>query len=290
MDTFLNDIRYALRNLLKRPAFTLVAALTLALGIGANSAIFSAVYALLLNPLPFPELNRVVAVWDSYPSRGVKRNEVAMANYLDWRAQNQSFEQLALYRWWSANLTGVDHPERIQGFLVTANFFDALGIKPIIGRNFTAEENQKGKDDVVILTYDLWQRRFGGDAKIVGKTITFDGVACAVVGVLPQRFAYPANAEVYGPIAITPKLAANRQFNSFYVVGRLKPGVSIQNAQADIDTITARLEQQYPQTNTGSRATAFPIVADTVRKYDTGLWIAMAAVAFVLLIACANVA
>ena len=290
MDTFLNDIRYALRNLLKRPAFTLVAALTLALGIGANSAIFSAVYALLLNPLPFPELNRVVAVWDSYPSRGVKRNEVAMANYLDWQAQNQSFEQLALYRWWSANLTGVDHPERIQGFLVTANFFDALGIKPIIGRNFTAEENQKGKDDVVILTYDLWQRRFGGDAKIVGKTITFDGVACAVVGVLPQRFAYPANAEVYGPIAITPKLAANRQFNSFYVVGRLKPGVSIQNAQADIDTITARLEQQYPQTNTGSRATAFPIVADTVRKYDTGLWIAMAAVAFVLLIACANVA
>ena len=290
MDTFVNDIRYAIRNLLKRPAFTLVAALTLALGIGANSAIFSAVYALLLNPLPFHDLNRVVAVWDSYPSRGVVRNEVAMANYLDWRSQNQSFEQLALYRWWSANLTGLDHPEKIQGFLVTANFFDTLGVNPIMGRNFTPEENQKGKDDVVILTYQLWQRRFGADPNIVGKTITLDDTNCVVVGVLPQTFAYPANAEVYGPIAITPKLAANRQFNSFYVVGRLKAGVSIQNAQADIDNITARLEQQYPETNTGSRATAFPIVADTVRKYETGLWIAMAAVAFVLLIACANVA
>ena len=130
MDTFLNDIRYAVRNLLKRPAFTLVAAITLALGIGANTAIFSSVYALLLKPLPFPELDRVVAVWDSYPSKGVVRNEVAMANYLDWKAQNQSFEQLALYTWWSTNLTGVEAPERIQGMSVTANFFDALGVKP----------------------------------------------------------------------------------------------------------------------------------------------------------------
>ena len=290
MDTFLNDIRYAIRNLLKRPGFTLIAALTLALGIGANSAIFSAVYALLLKPLPFPELNRVVTVWDSYPAHGVRRNEVAMANYLDWQAQNRSFEQLALYRWWSANLTGIDHPERFQGFLVTANFFDALGVKPIMGRNFTPEENQKGKDDIVILTYDLWQRRLGADLNIIGKTITLDGVPCVVVGVMPEKFNYPANAEVYGPIAITPKLAANRQFNSFYVVGRLHPGVSVPSAQADIDSITARLEQQYPATNTGSHATVFPIVADTVRKYDTGLWIAMAAVGFVLLIACANVA
>src|SRR5215211_5161082 len=118
MDAFLNDIRYAIRNLVKRPAFTLIAAITLALGIGANTAIFSSVYALLLKPLPFPELERVVAVWDSYPSRGVRRNEVSMANYLDWRAQSHSFEQLALYSWWSANLTAVDPPERIQGMVV----------------------------------------------------------------------------------------------------------------------------------------------------------------------------
>jgi putative ABC transport system permease protein len=290
MDTFLNDIRYAVRNLVKRPAFTIIAAITLALGIGANTAIFSSVYALLLKPLPFPELDRVVAVWDSYPSKGVLRNEVAMANYLDWKAQNQSFEQLALYSWWSTNFTGLDAPERIQGMTVTANFFDALGVKPIMGRNFTAEENEPGKDKVIVVTHNLWQRRFGGDPNIIGKTITLDSVAATIVGVLPEKFAYPANAELYGPIEISAKLAANRQFNSYYVVGRLKPGASIQSAQADIDNITARLEQQYPQTNTGSRATVFAIVADTVRKYEIGLWIGMAAVGFVLLIACANVA
>src|ERR1043165_9388465 len=142
MENLLSDIRYALRNLLRRPAFTIIAVITLALGIGANTAIFSAINALLLKPLPFPELDRVVAIWDRVPSRGVKHNEVAFANYLDWQAQSQSYEHLALYRWWSANLTGIDPPERIQGFLVTANFFDALGMKPIMGRNFAPDENQ----------------------------------------------------------------------------------------------------------------------------------------------------
>ncbi|HEX5891107.1 MAG TPA: ABC transporter permease [Pyrinomonadaceae bacterium] len=290
MDAFLNDVRYAFRNLIKRPAFTLIAAITLALGIGANTAIFSSFYALLLKPLPFPSLDKVVAVWDSYPSRGVTRNEVAMANYLDWQSQNQSFEQLALYRWWSANLTGIDPPERIQAFLITANFLDALGVKPSMGRNFTEDENQPGKDAVAILTHGLWQRRFGGDPNILGKTITLDGVARTIVGVMPEKFKYPSNAELYSPIAITPGIAANRQFNTYYVVGRLKPGASVQSAQADIDNITARLEQQYPETNTGSRASVFPIVADTVRKYELGIWMGMAAVGFVLLIACANVA
>jgi putative ABC transport system permease protein len=290
MDAFVNDIRYAIRNLIKRPAFTFIAAITLALGIGANTAIFSSVYALLLKPLPFPELNRVVAVWDSYPSRGVTRNEVAMANYVDWRSQNQSFEQLALYSWWTTNLTGIDPPERLQGFRVTANFLDTLGVKPLMGRNFTEEENQPGKGAVAILTHALWQRRFGGDPNILGKTITLSGVVCTVIGVMPETFRYPANAEVYAPMPMSPQVVGNRQFNSYYVVGRLKPGASVQSAQADIDNITVRLEQQYPQTNTGSRATVFPIVADTVRKYEMGLWMGMASVAFVLLIACANVA
>src|SRR6267378_3885830 len=146
MDALLKDIRYGIRGLAKRPSFTFIAIVTLGIGIGANSAIFSAVNALLLKPLPFPELGRVVAIWDKMPSRGVVHNEVAMANYLDWRAQNRSFEQLALYRWWSTNLTGVEPPERIQGFLVTANFLDAIGMKPIMGRNFSEEENQPGKD------------------------------------------------------------------------------------------------------------------------------------------------
>jgi putative ABC transport system permease protein len=290
MDAFLNDIRYALRNLLKRPSFTIVATITLALGIGANSAIFSSVYSLLLKPFPFPELDRVVAIWEKDPSHGYTHDEVTVGNYLDWRGQNQSFDQLALYSWWSTNLTGVDPPERLQGFLVTANFLNVTGIKPTMGRNFTEEENQPGKDAVVIITNRLWQRRFGGDPNILNKNITLNGVSRTIVGVMPEGFDFPNAADLYGPFPITPELAQNRRFHAYYVIGRLKPGVSIQSAQADTDNITTRLEQQYPESNTGRGATVYPIVADSVRKYDTGVWVGMGAVAFVLLIACANVA
>ena len=290
MENLRSDISYALRNLLKRPAFTIIAVTTLALGIGANTAIFSAINALLLKPLPFPELDRVVAIWDKLPSRGVLHNEVAMANYLDWQAQNQSFEQLALYRWWSANLTGLETPERIQGFLVTANYLDALGMKPIMGRNFLPEENQPGKDAVAIITHSLWQRRFGGDPNIVNKTVTINTIVRTVVGVMPEHFNFPKGAEIYAPLPMTPEVMRSRGSHSYYVVGRLKPGVSIESSQADIDNLAARLEQHYPETNAGWGATVFPIVADTVRLYDTALWVMMAAVGFVLLIACANVA
>jgi putative ABC transport system permease protein len=290
MDSLFSDIRYAVRNLLKRPGFTAIAVITLALGIGANTAIFSAVNALLINPLPFPDQDRVVAIWDKVPSRGVDHNEVAMANYLDWRAQSQSFEHLALERWWSTNLTAGDTPERVQGFLVTANFFDVLRVKPIKGRNFAEEENQPGKDSVAIITYSLWQRRFGSDPNIINKTITTNGVVRTVIGVLPEDFNYPKGAEVFGPIALTPELIKSRRSHSYYVIGRLKPGVSLPAAQAEIDTITARLAAQYPDANLGLGATVYPIVADTVRTYSTALWIMMGAVGFVMLIACANVA
>ena len=286
----MGDIRYALRNLLRRPTFTLIAVLTLALGIGANTAIFSAINALLLKPLPFPELDRVVAIWDKLPSRDLMHNEVAVANYLDWQSQTQSFEQLGLYRWWSANLTGVDPPERIQGFLVTANFLDVTGIKPIMGRNFSPEENQPGKDQVAVITHSLWQRRFGGDPNILNKTITVNSIVRTVIGVMPEHFNYPKGAEVYAPLPMSPELMKNRGSHGYYVIGRLKSGATIEGAQAEIDNISARLEQQFPETNKGWGATVFPIVADTVRMYDTALWVMMAAVGFVLLIACANVA
>lgn len=290
MASLQHDIRYAVRGLIKRPGFTCIAVITLALGIGANSAIFSAVNALLLKPLDFPDLDRVVAIWDKVPSRGVVHNEVAMANYLDWRDQSQSFEQLALYRWWSTNLTGVDPPERIQGFLVTANFLDTLGIKPIMGRNFSQEDNQPGKDAIAVITYSLWQRRFGGDPNIINKTITLNSVTRTVIGVMPERFNFPKGAEIYAPLALTPELTRSRGSHSYYVIGRLKRGISRDGAQADIDTITARLEKEYPETNTGLGANVYPIVKDTVRVYDTPLWVMMGAVGFVLLIACANVA
>lgn len=290
MGSLSSDVRYALRSLFRRPTFTIIAVFTLAIGIGANTAIFSAIHALLLKPLPFPELDRVVAIWDKQPTLGYTHNEVTMANYLDWKAQNQSFEQLCLYRWWSANLTGIDPPERLQGFLVTANFLDTLGMKPIMGRNFAAEENQPGKDRVAIITYSLWQRRFGGDPNILNKQVTLNTFTRTIVGVMPEHFNFPKAAEIYAPLPMTPEIMRNRLTHTYYVIGRLKPGVSVQSGQAEIDNIAARLEQQYPDTNKGWGATVFPIVADTVRAYDSGIWLAMAAVGFVLLIACANVA
>jgi putative ABC transport system permease protein len=290
MDNLLSDIRYGVRNLIKRPGFTLIAVVTLALGIGANTSIFSAINALLLNPLPIPDQSRIMAIWDKNPSHGLDHNEVTVANYFDWRAQNNSFEKLALYRWWSVNLTGLETPERIQGFLVTGNFFDTLGVTPVMGRAFTEEENQPGKDAVAIIAYSLWQRRFGGDPNIINKTINVNSIIRTVVGVLPPKFNFPKGAEVYAPIALTPELVASRQNHAYYVLGRLKPGVSQQAAQADIDAIAARLEQQYPATNTGLGAVVIPVLKDTVRMYDVALWMLMAAVGFVLLIACANVA
>ncbi|HET7114398.1 MAG TPA: ABC transporter permease, partial [Pyrinomonadaceae bacterium] len=290
MDAFLNDIRYAIRNLIKRPGFTLIAVLTLSIGIGANTAMFSAIHALLMKPLEFPELDRVVAIWEKNPISGRRHDEVTVANYVDWRDQSQSFERLALYRWWSANLSGIDSPERIQGYLVTANFIDVTGLKPIMGRNFKEEENQPGKDGVAIISYSLWQRRFGADPNIVNKTITLNNIPRTVIGVMPEHFNFPKGGEVYAPIGLTPTILENRMNHSFYVIGRLKPGASIASAQADIDNITARLEKQYPESNTGAGATVYPLVEDMVRAYDTPIWITMGFVGFVLLIACANIA
>ena len=200
MYTLLRDLKFSARSLLKRPALAIIAIGTLAIGIGANSAIFSVVNALLIKPLPFPDLDRIVAIWEKRPSRGVERNEASMANYLDWRAQNQTFEEMSLYRWWSANLTGIEPPERIQGFLVTANFLDVVEVKPVLGRSFAGDEDQPGKDPVAILTYGLWQRRFGGDPGIVNKTITLNSVTRTVIGVMPEGFNYPRGADVLAPL------------------------------------------------------------------------------------------
>ncbi len=290
MDSLLADLRYGIRNLVRRPGFTAIAVVTLALGIGANSAIFSAVYALLLKPLEFPDLDRIVTVWDKNPSRGVERNEVSMANYLDWKAQSQSFEQLALERWWSTNLTGGDTPERVLGHLVTANFFDVVGVKPFKGRAFLPDENQPGKDGVAIITHSLWEQRFGSDPNILEKTVMTDGVARKVIGVMPADFSYPKGSQIYAPIALTPEIIKSRRFHTYYVIGKLKPNVTLKSAQAEMDTITARLAAQYPEANTGLGANVFPVVVDTVRVYSTAMWVMMAAVGFVLLIACANVA
>ncbi|MFY9609356.1 MAG: ABC transporter permease [Blastocatellia bacterium] len=288
MQKLWQDLRYAVRSSIKAPGFTLIAILALALGIGANTAIFSFVNALLLNPLPFPELDRIVAIWDESP--GAPHNEVAFANYVDWGAHQSSFEHLGLYRWWDANVTGIDPPERVQGFLVSANFLDVIGVKPALGRAFLTEEDQPGKDSVALLSYGLWQRRFAGDVSVIGQTIALNGVARTVIGVMPQDYNFPRGVELMAPLTQTPTRVSNRRSHEFLAVARLKRGVSIHQAQADLDAITGRLQQQFPLTNTDLGARVYPLLDDTVRVYRAVLLLLMASVGFVLLIACANVA
>ncbi|HKQ04028.1 MAG TPA: ABC transporter permease [Blastocatellia bacterium] len=290
MQTITQDLRYGLRMLGKRPGFTLVAVITLALGIGANTAIFSMVDALLINPLPFPQVNRLVALWEKVPSQGVERNETAIANYLDWQAQNQSFENISLYSWWNANLSGIDPPERLQGYVVTTNLLDTMKVQPLLGRGFIPEEGQPGKDQVVILSYGLWQRRFAGDPQIINQTVTINGIPRTVIGVMGENYQFPKGFDILAPFAFTPQLSASRGSHGNLTVARLKDGVSLAQAQADMDAIAGRLAEQNPQTNTGRGITVYTLMDDTVRIYKAALLVSLLAVGFVLLIACANVA
>src|SRR5262245_25132648 len=290
MRSLFQDVRYGWRMLLKKPGFTIVAALALALGIGANSAIFSIINAIVFKPLPFDDLDRIVAVWEKAPGQGAERITVSVANYLDWREQSNSFENLAIFMYWSANLSGADTPERVRGYQVSPNLLDVLGVKVALGRNFLSDEDQPGKDNVVILTHGLWQRNFGGDSKVVGRTANVNGVARTIIGVMPPEVNFPVGVELLAPMAMTPETMRNRTYHTNQVIGRLKKGVSVVQTQSDLDAIAGRLEQQYPNTNTGRGVGVFPILEDAVREYKTAMLMMMATVAFVLLIACANVA
>ena len=290
MSSLFQDLRYGIRMLSKSPGFATVAILTLALGIGANTAIFSIVDPLIIRPLPFQNLDRLVKVWETIPSQGVDRNEAAVANFTDWRDQNHVFEHLGAYAWWNANVSGIEVPERVQGFLVSPDLFAALGVTPVLGRTFLPEEEKPGKDHEVMLSYGYWQLRFAGDPRIIGKTLTLNAISRTVVGVMPANFNFPPGGEVWAPFAIDPKERQARQSHFLLVVGRLKPGVTREHAQAEMNTIANRLEQQYPKTNTGRRVVLIPLASDVVRQYRPALLVLLAAVGFLLLIACANVA
>jgi putative ABC transport system permease protein len=283
------DARYGAYMLLKKPSFTAAAVIALALGIGANTFVFSSIDALLLSPLPFPNLDRIVMIYERVPSQGVDRNEAAPANYLDWRREGQSFEHVGLYRWWGGNLTSDGTPERVQGFLITANLFDVLGAKPQLGRGFLPEEEQPGQDDVLILSHGLWQRRFGGDPNVIGKAVTVNSTSRVIVGVMAPDYNFPRGAEVLAPLAFTPQEASSHRNHSYLSVGLLKPSVTLSQAQSELDAISRRLEADYPATNTGRSAVLIPLLTDTVRMYRPALLLLMASVAFVLLIGCANV-
>src|SRR5499426_1719497 len=297
MDHLIKDIRFGFRNLLRRPGFALIALITLALGIGANTAIFSVVNAVLLRPLPYVEPERLVALWET---RQGGRNSISYPNFLDWLAQNKSFERMASYYTNYMALTGIATPVNLRSAVVSPDLFATLGVKPQLGRWFVAEEEKPGIR-AAIINHGLWQRQFGGDPNVVGRALTLNGKQFNVVGVMPAGFQFPIEAE---PIEVwvtssidgektdpkEPSLIEQRGAHYLQAVGRLKPGVTLEQAQAEMDVIGANLEKQYPDSNTRRGVKLIPYHDDLMSDYSEALWLILGAVGCVLLIACAHVA
>jgi len=290
MQTMLQDLRYGVRMLLKKPGFTLIAIITLSLGIGANAAIFSVVNGVLLRPLPYKEPERLVVIRDTKLPQ-FPEFAVASGNFLDWVKQNTVFERLIAMRPATLNLADPGNPELLRGLSVTSGFCEMLGVQPQLGRDFLSEEAQPGRNNVVLLSHALWQRRFGGDPKILNRTLPLDGQSYTVIGVMPEDFHFiHRESEIWTLIAFTAQETQNRGGHSLSrVVGQLKPGVSVDQARTEMTTIAGRLATQYP-INTGWNIKLMPLLEFTVRSIKPALLLLLAAVAFVLLIACVNVA
>jgi predicted permease len=291
------EIRYAVRALVKRPGFSLIAVLTLALGIGANTAIFSVVNATLLRPLPFKDPDRVVMIWGELPKLvGTLPN--SGANFLGLKAEAQSFERLAAFRSWSWQLSGAGEPELLRGARVSADFFEAVGAGPMLGRTFTAEEDMPNRAPVAIISHDLWQRHFGGDQDVVGKTITLTGQNAMIVGVMPERFQFPGGAnmipglqfalqnDVWMPLAITDEERERHGNLNLATIGRLKPGVSRVQGETELRGI----QKELPLGSIGFSVNLVPLHQQMIGTIRKPLFVLLATVAFVLLIACANIA
>jgi putative ABC transport system permease protein len=289
MGTLWQDLRYGARTLLKQPGFTTVAALTLALGIAANSAIFSVVNAVLLRPLPLKEPERLVKIWENKPD--MIQGTTSISNLQDWREQNDVFTGITAYQFGSFNLPGRDYPERVFGVTASANFFDVVGVAPQAGRVFREGEDMSGAHRVVVISAGLWERNFGADPNVAGKEIMLNGENYAVIGVMPAHFRFPSRlAEVWVPLVPTPDQIANRSDRQFLALGRLKAGVSFDRAKEQMRAIARRIETQYPDVQTRRSVLLIPLREETVRFVRPALQALMAAVGFVLLIACVNVA
>ncbi|HKU73020.1 MAG TPA: ABC transporter permease [Pyrinomonadaceae bacterium] len=295
MDSLIKDIRYAFRSLVRQPSFTLVTVITLALGIGANTAIFSIVYSVLLKPLPFHRSDRIVVLWGEDRAQGDSRNQVSHTDIVDYRAQQTVFESITTFTNWTPLLSGRGEPVRITGAWVGDDFFNVMGTQPFLGRAFLPEEQQDGKDQVVILSYELWQRQLNSDPHAVGKSILLNLRPYTIVGVMPANFLSlpPAlldkPALVYRPVAeqANEDLRSARHLRS---IGRLKDGVTLAQAQSEMNVIAQRLETQHPESNTNQGIHLVGLQQDNVRDLQKTLWVLFGAVGFVLLIACANVA
>ncbi len=291
METLFKDIRYGVRSLLKRPGFSAIAIVTLALGIGANTAIFSLVNAVLLRPLAFSDPDRLVMVWEDASFAGFPRNTPAPANYLDVKNQNQVFENVAAVDMRSFNLTGDGEPERVEANGVTASFFPLLGVQPALGRMFVEEEDKPGANRVVMINYNLWQQRYGGQPDIIGRGLVLNGEKYEVVGVMPRGFQFMnSKVGIWVPIAFTSELLQSRGRHYLTVVARVKQGVSLAQADAEVRTIYQRIVQDNPETADRLAGYAKPMRDELAGDVRRPLLVLLVAVGFVLLIACANIA
>ena len=293
MTRWIQNMKFALRLLRKSPGFACVAIIIMALGIGANTAIFSVVHAVLLEPLPFPDADRLVQVWHVPPQSsfpGMTRFAVSAANFLDWQKQNSVFEQMAIYGGAGYDITGAGKPEPIRAGSVSSNFFFVLGVQPIYGRVFLPQEDRPGSNHEVILSYKLWQARYASDPNVLGKSIHLDGDPYVIVGVMGPKMVKPEFAQLWTPLGLSDKDAAVRNEHHFFSIARLKPGVTLPQAQAEMNTISRRLALAYPEDDKGWGAVVHSMREETVGSVRPALLMMLGAVAFVLLIACANVA
>jgi putative ABC transport system permease protein len=289
MESFFKDIRYGARSLLQRPGFTAIAVITLALGIGANSAIFNVVNAVLLRPLPFPESEQLAMLEGINPTAGITQSNMSVPDFADWQTQNQVFEKLAGFVAGGTLLASGDETERVRATAVTTDFFPLFRTDANKGRTLAADDSQKGNEPVAVLSYGLWQRRFGAAENVIGSKVTLSGKSTTIVGVMPPGFDYPAQSELWVPFPV--EAAAERRDNRYLnVIARLKPGVTPVQAQAQLDSINARLAQSYHETNSGWTVKVTNLRERLVGAMRLSLLVLLGAVAFVLLIACANVA
>ena len=292
MSTLLQDLRYGLRTLARSPGFTVVAIATLALGIGANAAIFSVVHAVLLKSLPYPEPDRLVVMREFQIHHG--EMGVAWPTFLDWRAQTQSFQSMAGFRTDHVMLSGAGEPEMLRSAQVSAPFFSLLGVRPVAGRSFGEADDKPGAPPVALLSNGVWKRRFGSDPSVVGRPVQLDAVPYTIVGVLPPSFAFfPDAVDVYTPVGLMgsrPSWQERGNHSAMRVLARLAPGASVESARNEMENVMRQLEKAYPKTNSGQRATVARLDDAMFRDFRAALWILLAAVGVVLLIACANVA
>lgn len=289
----LSDLRFSLRTLRRSPAFSAAAVVVLALGIGANTAIFSVVNAVLLRPLPFDDPSRIMQVWHVPPAQsfpGLTRFAVSPANYLDWRSQSASFEEMAAYGFRSFTVGGSERPEAIQAGAVASDFFPLLRMRPLLGRTFMPDEDRPGQDKVVVLGYNFWRDHFASDPNVLGRNLLLDGAKYSIVGVMPEALQFPSWAKIWVPLAWTNEIRAIRGNHNYGVIAGLKKGVNIHQAQAELSAISSRLEQVYPEDDKGWGAVIVPLREQLVGDVRPALLVLLGAVAFVLLIACANVA